>query len=109
MLKYGWTGRPLGVESLAVGRYKLTPSGHFHGWTGTHRIAAAHAVVMQRPDFRVPIVLVNGGRPSRKPLVLKTTTDMSRYLLLRARRDPVAALLRAEMRINREADKAGVL
>jgi hypothetical protein len=109
MLKYGWQGRPLAVESLAEGRYKMTPSGHFRGWTGTHRIAAAHVAVLKRPSFRVPVVLVNGGRPSRQPLVLKTTTDMSRYRLLRKRRDPTAALLRAELLINKVADKAGVL
>lgn len=109
MLKYGWTGRPLAVESLASGRYQMTPSGHYRGWTGTHRIAAAHVAVLRCPSFRVPVILVNGGRASRKPLVLKTTTDMSRYKLLRARRDPVATLLRAELIINREADKRGIL
>ena len=109
MLKYGWTGRPLAVESLAAGRYQLTPSGHFSGWTGTHRIAAAHVVALRRPGFKVPAILINGGRPSRKPLVLKTTTDMSRYRFLHSRRDPAAILLRAELRINRVADKAGVL
>jgi hypothetical protein len=109
MLKHGWQGRPLAVESLAAGRYQMTPSGHYRGWTGTHRIAAAHVVALRRPGFRVPVILVNGGRPSRKPLVLKTTTDMSRYRLLRARRDPAAVLLRAELMINHVADKAGVL
>jgi hypothetical protein len=40
---------------------------------------------------------------------MQTTTDMSRYMWLRRRRDPVARLLLAEIRINAAADKAGVL
>ncbi len=109
LLKYGWQGRPLVLESLSAGGYKLRPSGHYMGWTGTHRAAAARVVATLRPNFKVPVLLVNQGRPSRKALVLQTSTDQSRYKLLRARRDPVAKLLRAELEINHAADERGLL
>lgn len=105
MRRYGWQGRPLAAESLGEGRTKLRPSGHFMGWTGTHRLAAARAAGL----MKIPVILINSGRPSRRPVASKTTTDKSRYLYLRSRRDPAAALLRAEMKINEIADRAGVL
>jgi hypothetical protein len=109
MLKYGWQGRPLAVESLGEGRIRLRPSGHYMGWTGTHRMAAAGVVASMKPGFKVPVIIINSGRPSRRPLLYRTTTDASRYKMLRGRRDAAAALLLAELRINRVADKAGVL
>jgi len=106
MRKYGWQGRPLAVEVLDGGQVKLRlDSAHFMNWTGTHRRAAAVMAGLRR----IPVVFVNGGRPSRKALVYRTTTDRSRYEILRQRRDPLAALLRAEMKINSVADAAGVL
>lgn len=103
MKRFGWQGRPLLCEALSDGR--LRPSGHFAGWTGTHRAAAARAA-----GVRVPIVLVNRGRPTRgRPMVLSTFNDPQRYTLLRSRRDPAAAMMYAELRINRVADAAGVL
>ncbi len=116
MLKYGWQGRPLPAEALADGR--MRPSGHFMGWAATHRLAVARAIVTARPGFRfrpgappgrVPVVLVNGGRPSPRPMASRTTTDLHRYKVLKARRDPAAVLLGAEIVINHYADKAGVL
>jgi hypothetical protein len=107
MMRHGWQGRPIPIEVLADG--KMRPSGHFMGWAATHRLAAARVVRLKKPGFRVPAVLVNGGRPSRRPMASRTTTDLHRYKVLKARRDPAAALLAAEIVINHYADKAGVL
>lgn len=106
MRRYGWQGRPLAVEALSGGRTKLRASGdgHYMGWTGTHRLAAARAL-----GIKVPVILINGGKASRQALVRRTTTDRSRLMFLRRRRDPAADLMLAELRINRAADAHGRL
>lgn len=99
MRRSGWQGRPLLVEKLAGGR-------HFFAWTGTHRLAAAKAAGLRQ----IPCVLVNRGRaPKVLPQGASTTSDVSRLRALSTRRDPAAALMRAEIRINRDADRRGVL
>ncbi len=119
MRRHGWSGRPVLIESIADARYRYKPSGHGLNWTGTHRLAAARAIVSVNPRFqfcpgappgKVPVVFVNGGRPiGRSPLATRTTTDPSRYYALRARRDPASVMMYAELRINAVADAAHVL
>ena len=92
-----WDGRPLLVERIQ--------GEHFMSWTGTHRLAAAKVV-----GIKVPCELVRGGKPARRyALAAGTTDDLSRYNLLRRRRDPAASAMRKEILTNQRADRLGIL